>query len=60
MKLVEHKAYKGMFYLQWPDGSMSDDFYNKTRARYYQIVMQSRIDSTMPFAGPRKAVGAFK
>jgi len=49
-----------MFYLEWPDGSVSDDFYNKTRAKYYQSVLQERIDSGRGNAGPRKAVGAFK
>jgi len=32
MKLVPHETHKGMFWIEWPDGSRSDDFYNYTRA----------------------------
>jgi hypothetical protein len=35
VKIVEDKQYKGMFWLQWEDGSQSCDFYNKNRARYH-------------------------
>lgn len=60
MKLVEHKTHEGLFYLQWPDGSMSDDFYNKSWANQHRRDMQEKIDRGMPVKGPRKAVGAFK
>ncbi len=33
MKLKQHPEYKNMYYLQWPDGSLSTDFYNKTMAK---------------------------
>jgi hypothetical protein len=56
MKLVEHKQHKGMFYLVWPDGSMSDDFYNKTRAKDHA----AKIEATMARRALEKAVGAFK
>lgn len=28
MKIVPHKTYEKMYRLQWPDGSLSVDFYN--------------------------------
>lgn len=60
MKLVEHKTHKGMFYLQWPDGSMSDDFYNKSRAEWYAINIQRAIDYWSETLGVRSPTGAFK
>lgn len=39
--LVAHSEYPKMFYLQWEDGVLSADFYNKQRAsnwlRFYNI-----------------------
>jgi len=32
MKLAKHPTYPEMYYVEWPDGSRSDDFYNKSRA----------------------------
>jgi hypothetical protein len=32
MKLVKHEKYEDMYYIQWPNGDLSEDFYNKTRA----------------------------
>lgn len=32
MKLVKHKTYKEMYYVKWPDGVKSKDFYNITWA----------------------------
>lgn len=60
MKLKQHPTYKTMFYVQWPDGSLSDDFYNKTWAGQHLRDAQARIDATMPFKGPTEPVGAFK
>lgn len=40
MKLVKHKTYSGMFYVQWPDGTLSVDFYNKTRANNFRKVLE--------------------
>jgi len=60
MKLIEHKTHKGMFYLQWPDGSMSDDFYNKTRANWYRRNIQARLDAGRLAEGPTEPVHAFK
>lgn len=60
MNLAEHKQYPGMFYLQWPDGSMSDDFYNKSWANQHRGDMQESIDRGMPVKGPEKVAGAFK
>ena len=31
-KLKVHPKYKNMFYIRFPDGTLSEDFYNKTRA----------------------------
>lgn len=59
MKLVEHSVHKGMFYLEWPDGSKSDDFYNKTRAKYYAGNIQARLDAGRLAEGSRSPAGAF-
>lgn len=32
LAIVEDSEHKGMFWLKWPDGVKSEDFYNKTRA----------------------------
>ena len=33
MKIVANKQYPDMYHIQWPDGTISTDFYNKTRAK---------------------------
>jgi len=33
MKIIANKAYPGMYYAVYPDGAVSADFYNKTRAK---------------------------
>lgn len=35
MRIIQDKVHKTMYYVGWPDGSRSDDFYSKTRAKYY-------------------------
>lgn len=60
MKLVKNETYPEMYYLQWPDGSMSDDFYNKSRANNFRRIFQERIDAGRADAGLRKPAGAFK
>lgn len=59
MKLVEHSVHKGLFYLEWPDGSRSDDFYNKTRAKYYAVNIQARLDAGRLAEAPSSPTGAF-
>lgn len=56
-KIIEHKKYKGMYYLVWEDGVKSQDFYNLTRANdilknydLYRYNMQ-RPDPTERFKG---------
>lgn len=49
-----------MYYLEWPDGSRSDDFYNKTRAKYYAGNIQARIDAGRLVKAPGSPAGAFK
>jgi hypothetical protein len=56
MKLVKHKVYSEMYCLEWSDGSMSDDFYNKTRAKEYA----HRIDARMALRASTEPAGAFK
>lgn len=56
MKLIEHETHKGMYYLEWPDGSRSDDFYSKTRAKDHL----AKIEATMARKALEKAVGEFK
>lgn len=60
VKIIEHKTHKGMFYVQWPDGCLSADFYNKSRANAFRRIYQYRIDNRMPYAGPTELTGAFK
>lgn len=33
MKLVKHKTYANMFYVEYDDGVLTQDFYNKSRAK---------------------------
>jgi hypothetical protein len=33
LALVPHEKYEKMFYLAWPDGTKSDDFYNLEHAK---------------------------
>lgn len=42
MKLVEHEKYKGMYYVQWPDGSLSKDFYNRTWAKEHAVTIPEK------------------
>lgn len=42
MKIVKHSVYEEMYYLEWPDGSRSDDFYNISRAHDFS----RRIEET--------------
>lgn len=49
MKLVEHSVHKGMFYVQWPDGTLSHDFYNKTRAKEHaKLIPEQERESKLP------------
>jgi hypothetical protein len=60
MKIQPHPIHKTMFYLKWPDNSLSDDFYNKTWVKEHRRNIQARLDSRMPLSGPEKLTGAFK
>ena len=40
MNIIQDKQCSWMYWLEWPDGSLSDDFYNKTRAKWYARVLQ--------------------
>lgn len=60
MKLVQHEKYETMYYIEWPDKSRSDDFYNKSRANWYRREIQSSIASRRALQGPEKPAGAFK
>lgn len=42
MKLVEHSVHKSMYYVQWPDGTLSADFYNKTWAKEHAATVQEK------------------
>lgn len=33
MKIIQDKKHKNMFRIQWPDKTVSTDFYNQTRAK---------------------------
>lgn len=33
MGILVHPTYPKMYYVRWPDGSLSEDFYNRTRAK---------------------------
>lgn len=68
-KIVEHETYKGMYYLEWPDGVQSADFYNLTRAKdilknYDSYVnnmeMGGNTRARRPLQCTEKPVGAFK
>lgn len=49
MKLVEHQSHKGMYYVQWPDGTLSADFYNKTRAKEFcKTIPEQERENKLP------------
>jgi len=62
--IIQDLVYPNMYRVVYPDGVLSDNFYNKTRAKEHlfkiQAEMGSSIHSTMPLRSPRKAAGAFK
>jgi len=35
MQILQDKIYPNMYWVEWPDGTLSDDFYNITRAKEY-------------------------
>jgi len=35
MKIVKDEQYQNMYRIQWPDGTLSEDMYNYTRAKDY-------------------------
>lgn len=37
LAIVEDLETKGMFWIKWPDGTQSKDYYNKTRAREHAM-----------------------
>lgn len=39
LAIVEDLEQKGMFWIKWPDGTQSDDYYNKTRARNHAMAL---------------------
>ncbi len=50
MKVVKHTKYD-MYYVEWPDGVRSEDFYNLTRAKEFCIVIPERErESKLPIA----------
>lgn len=51
MKLVKHKTYESMYYVQWPDGELSADFYNLTRAKEFcKVIPERERESKTPIA----------
>ena len=55
MKIVAHPKYPDMFYIQWPDGVLSQDFYNISRANWYRRNLQWSIDYRRLDKGPWEA-----
>lgn len=63
MKVVEHEDYEGMYYLVWPDGTSSLDFYNLTRVKEHFNLLSDKdrgIAPRMPLRATEKPAGAFK
>lgn len=48
--VIEEKGHPGMFRIRWPDGILSEDFYNLTRAKDHA--------STIAAEDMRKTIGA--
>jgi hypothetical protein len=40
-KIVKHKKYKNMYYVQWPDGVLSESFYNVDWAKNHVLVLST-------------------
>jgi hypothetical protein len=41
-KIVPDTEFEGMYRIQYPDGVLSEDFYNKTRAKEHASVLDER------------------
>lgn len=55
MKIVGHSVYEEMYYLEWPDGSRSDDFYSKTRAKDHAAKITETLRRKQPRQRPLEA-----
>lgn len=55
MNIVEDMKHEGMYRIQWPDGVLSEDFYNLARAKDHAAKVQSTIDRLMPRQKPLEA-----
>jgi len=51
MKILQDKTYPHMYWIQWPDGTLSDDFYNISRANWYRRNLQWQIDYKTLYKG---------
>lgn len=57
-KLVPHKKYPGMFWIKYPDGELSNRFYNKTWAKEHISVILANIDAPPDLECPSEALGS--
>lgn len=46
MRIVKDKVHPNMYRIKWPDGVLSADFYNKTRARDISRHINFYLDRT--------------
>lgn len=60
MTLEAHEDYAGCYWVVWPDGVKSVNFYNFPRAKQHIRDIQRQIESTMPPRSICSPVGAFK
>ena len=56
MKIIPYEKYPGMYQLQWEDGTLSADFYNKTRAIEHCRVIEFKT----LYKRPTEVTDAFK
>lgn len=45
-KIKQHEKYPNMYWVVYPDGSLSKDFYNKTRATDHCVTLASKQDAS--------------
>ena len=52
--LRKHETYEDMYFLVWPDGVLSETFYNLNRSIHYQKILNDQIlEGNMDYMRPQ-------
>ena len=60
LAVVPHETLKDMFWIKWPDGDKSEDFYNISRAKDNAVTYGVRKANRSIKKQPTEAADAFK